>query len=332
MKRAMRIMRAILVLLIAASPAAASPRRCHPGDIAALAAISAAFGNYYSAWTQHDSQCCGGGIHCDPFTGRVTGLSLFQDANLTGTIPDAVAGLVHLESLMWHHLPAISGPIPPAIAKLSNLSMLIISWTSVTGPVPSFLGALTKLTFLDLSFNSLTGVIPASLAALPNLNGINLSRNRLTGAIPPLLLSKSPDQAYLVLSHNNLTGSIPAEFSTLGFAHVDLSRNAFTGDASALFGRGKELQILDLSRNTFSFNLSGVELPEKITSLDLSHNAIYGGIPAQVANLSNQLFFNVSYNQLCGAVPTGGIMARFDAYIYQHNKCLCGAPLANLCK
>jgi hypothetical protein len=327
-------MRAILVvLLVAASPAAASPIRCHHDDIAALAAIGAAFGGYCSAWTQRDPECCGGGIHCDPFTGRVTDLAVFQDANITGTIPDAVARLVHLRTLKLHHLPAISGPIPPAIAKLSNLTMLIISWTGVSGPVPSFLGALTKLTFLDLSFNSLTGVIPASLAALPNLNGINFSRNRLTGVIPPLLFSKSPDQASLVLSHNILNGSIPAEFSAVGFSQIDLSRNAFTGDASALFGRGKELQILDLSRNAFSFNLSDVELPERLTWLDLSHNAIYGGIPAQVANMSFQTqLFNVSYNQLCGAVPTGGIMGKFDAYSFQHNKCLCGAPLANLCK
>jgi Leucine-rich repeat (LRR) protein len=90
---------------------------------------------------------------------------------------------------------------------------------------------------------------------------------------------------------------------------------------------GKELQYLDLSRNALSFNLSGVELPEQLYFVDVSHNAIYGGIPAQVANLTNLQFFNVSYNRLCGGVPTGGNMARFDAYNYQHNKCLCGPPL-----
>nr|CAB3459874.1 unnamed protein product [Digitaria exilis] len=217
---------------------------------------------------------------------------------------------------------------------LSNLSLLIISWTAVSGLIPSFLGELTQLTFLDLSFNSLTGSIPASLAAIPNLSGINLSRNRLTGAIPPLLFSESPREAYLWLSHNNLTGDIPPEFAAVGFSEIDLSRNALTGDASALFGQGKPVhQIdMDLSRNGFSFNLSGVEPPAQLSGMDLSHNAIYGGIPAQVANLSNLVLFNVSYNRLCGEVPTGGNMGRFDAYSYQHNKCLCGAPLANPCQ
>nr|CAB3463561.1 unnamed protein product [Digitaria exilis] len=327
-----------LVLLIAASATAAaaagSKDRCHSGDKAALLAIKAALGNpyHFASWTPDTSCCDWYDVDCDPTTGRVIGLSVFQDANLTGAIPDAIAGLVHLQNLMFHHLPGISGPIPPAIAKLSNLSQLTISNTAVSGPVPSFLAALTKLTLLDLSFNSLTGSIPASLGAIPNLSGINLSRNRLTGGIPAGFLSKSADQIYLWLSHNNLTGSIPGEFAGANFAHLDLSRNALAGDASGLFGRGKELQYLDLSRNAFSFDLTGVELPEQLDVLDVSHNAIYGGIPAGVANLTNLQLFNVSYNRLCGPVPTGGNLGRFDAYSYQHNKCLCGAPLANACK
>ncbi|KAF8725585.1 hypothetical protein HU200_020122 [Digitaria exilis] len=324
---------AVTSLLLTTATTAAGEKRCHSDDKAALQAISAALGNYLAS--EMDIPCCEWfSVDCDPSTGRVVGFSILDDANLTGTIPDAIAGLVHLQELVFHKLPAISGPIPPAIGKLTNLSLLIISWTAVSGPVPSFLGELTQLTFLDLSFNSLTGSIPASLAAIPNLSGINLSRNRLTGAIPPLLFSESPREAYLWLSHNNLTGDIPPEFAAVGFSEIDLSRNALTGDASALFGQGKPVhQIdMDLSRNGFSFNLSGVELPAQLSGMDLSHNAIYGGIPAQVANLSNLVLFNVSYNRLCGEVPTGGNMGRFDAYSYQHNKCLCGAPLANPCQ
>uniref|UniRef100_A0A8R7U1V0 Leucine-rich repeat-containing N-terminal plant-type domain-containing protein n=2 Tax=Triticum urartu TaxID=4572 RepID=A0A8R7U1V0_TRIUA len=330
--------RALLVLLLCsllagAANAEPSPdptyKDCHPGDKAALLAFKAALGEAYhfASWTP-DNPCCDWyDVTCDHFTGRVVGLAVFQDANLTGTIPSALAGLPHLQDLTLRHLPALSGPIPPAIGKLSNLSNLRISWTAVSGPVPSFLGALKKLTFLELSFNSLSGAIPASLGTIPNLSGINLSRNRLTGAIPPMFLSKSADQVYLWLSHNNLTGPVPAGFAAVNFAHLDLSRNDLTGDASGLFGRGKELQYIDLSRNDFDFDLSGVVLPEQLYFVDVSHNAIHGSIPAQVASLSNLQFFNVSYNRLCGPVPTGGNMERFDLYNFQHNKCLCGAPL-----
>ncbi|PAN16761.1 hypothetical protein PAHAL_3G084600 [Panicum hallii] len=333
MKTTAMRMRAILVLLIAASAAASSASRCHSGDKAALLAIKAALGNpyHFASWTAASPCCDWYDVDCDASTGRVVGLSVFQDANLTGAIPDAVAGLTHLRTLRLHHLPGISGPIPPAIARLSNLSFLTISWTAVSGPVPTFLGALTRLSQLDLSFNALAGTVPASLAALPSLYSVDLSRNRLTGSLPPLLFSKATQVAYLRLSHNNLTGGVPAEFSAVAFAQIDLSRNGFTGDASGLFGRAKPVQQMDLSRNALSFNLSGVELPEQLIFLDVSHNTIYGGVPAQVANLSSLQFFNVSYNRLCGAVPAGGNTARFDAYSFQHNRCLCGAPLANPC-
>ncbi|GJM94268.1 hypothetical protein PR202_ga10899 [Eleusine coracana subsp. coracana] len=69
-------------------------------------------------------------------------------------------------------------------------------------------------------------------------------------------------------------------------------------------------------------------MPEQLYFMDVGHNAICGGIPAQVANLTNLQFFNVSYNRLCGQIPAGGNMPRFDVFSFQHNKCLCGTPLA----
>ncbi|KAG8084641.1 hypothetical protein GUJ93_ZPchr0010g9039 [Zizania palustris] len=303
---------AVLLLLLFAGGelgAAASSKKkkeCHSSDRDALVAFKAALGNpyHFASWTPDASCCDWYDVDCDDSTGRVVGLSVFQDANITGTIPDAVSGLTHLRTLMLHHLPQLSGPIPPAVAKLSSLSMLIISWTAVSGPVPSFLGALKSLTLLDLSFNSLTGAIPPSLAGIASLSSIDISRNNLTGALPPALFSKlntSQQGAYLRLSRNNLTGSIPAEFAAVKFEQVDLSRNAL------------------------SFNMSGLRLQEGIGSLELSHNVIYGSVPAQVAGLSSLQYFNVSYNRLCGELPGGA--ARFDQYSFLHNKCLCGSPL-----
>ncbi|KAL6624570.1 hypothetical protein ACP70R_031891 [Stipagrostis hirtigluma subsp. patula] len=320
---------AVLVLSSLAAAAAESTLQCHDEDQAALLAVDAALGSpyHFASWTP-DTFCCDWyDVDCDNATGRVVGLSVFQDGNLTAAIPDAVANLTHLRSLTLRHLPGLTGAIPESLARLSDLAQLTISHTGVSGPVPAFLAQLTALAFLDLSFNSLAGAIPASLADAPSLSSIDLSRNRLAGAIPPLLLSNSTGQAYLSLSHNNLSGGIPAEFAAVSFAHVDLSRNALTGDASPLLGAGKPLQHLDLSRNAFRFSLTGAELPEGLAFMDVSHNAIRGRIPAMVANLTGLQVFNVSYNRLCGVVPAGGSMARFDAYSYQHNKCLCGTPL-----
>ncbi|KAF0924186.1 hypothetical protein E2562_008484 [Oryza meyeriana var. granulata] len=329
-------MRALLLLLLLSATTTAAKeqqQQCHDDDEAALLAIDAALGSpyHFASWTRDTSCCDWYDVDCDQDSGRVVSLSVFQDANLTGAIPDAIANLTHLRTLVLHHLPQLSGAIPDSLAALTSLSQLTISWTAVSGPVPTFLAELTSLTLLDLSFNSLTGAIPASLGALTNLSGINLSRNRLAGPIPAgLFANLDPQQeAYLRLSHNNLSGSVPADLAAANLALVDLSRNALTGDATALFRQGR---YVDLSRNSFVFNMSGVEFAEETYYVDVSHNGIRGGIPAQVANLTNLQMFNVSYNKMCGAVPAGGNMARFDAYCFQHNKCLCGAPLATACR
>ncbi|KAK1287187.1 Polygalacturonase inhibitor 1 [Acorus calamus] len=42
---------------------------------------------------------------------------------------------------------------------------------------------------------------------------------------------------------------------------------------------------------------------------------IYGGIPEGVAGLKQLQAFNVSYNRLCGQIPTGGAMGSFDNHL-----------------
>ncbi|TVU19160.1 hypothetical protein EJB05_35296, partial [Eragrostis curvula] len=324
----------VIAVLLATSAAAATRTKneCDAGDRAALLAVKAAFGNasYFQSWTP-DFPCCEWiGAFCDdaadPYTARrIVALSFLRDDSLVGPLPgDAIAGLTALQQLLLVHVPGVNGTIPRALARLSNLNFLDIEYTGMSGPVPAFLSKLTALTYVRLAFSAFTGSIPASLADLPNLSFLDLGRNRLTGRIPPRLLSKTSDTALLCLSHNNLIGGIPAEFAAVRFWSLDLSHNAFAGDASLLFGANKSLEVLDLSRNAFSFNLSAVQLPEQLGTFDISHNDIYGVLPPQVANMQS---LNVSYNRLSGTVPPGGNMHWFDQFCFQHNKGLCGTPL-----
>uniref|UniRef100_A0A0E0RHA3 Uncharacterized protein n=1 Tax=Oryza rufipogon TaxID=4529 RepID=A0A0E0RHA3_ORYRU len=100
-------------------------------------------------------------------------------------------------------------------------------------------------------------------------------------------------EAYLTLSHNNLSRSIPAEFAAVNFARIDLLRNQPTGDASPLFGRGKPAQAIDVSRNALAFELTGVELPEQVTTVvrgrepqhDLRRHPDAGGEAEQAASV-----------------------------------------------
>ncbi|KAK4405828.1 Polygalacturonase inhibitor [Sesamum angolense] len=208
--------------------------------------------------------------------------------------------------------------------------MLIISWTNISGPIPSFLGELKNLTFLDLSFNNFSGSMPPSLAQLRNLSGLRLDRNKLTGSIPESFGDLTPSLQYLYLSHNQLSGTVPRAWGGLNFTSIELQRNRLEGDISFLFGKNKTIQIADFSRNMLQFNLSNVEFPDSLSTLDLNDNRITGSLPEGLTKLDS-LFLNVSYNRLCGRIPVGGRLQTLDYTSYFHNKCLCGAPLPD-CK
>jgi hypothetical protein len=312
--------------------------KCNPQDKKVLLQIKKDFNNPYllSSWDPKTG-CCGWySIECDEKTNRVISLDIIDNptpsfTNFSGHIPPSVGDLPYLETLTFHKLPYLTGPIQPAIAKLKNLKYLYIEYTNVSGPIPSFLAELKNLENLHLSTNNLSGPIPSSLSQLPKLESLHLDRNKLTGPIPESFGSFNKPGPNIILSHNQLSGPIPASLGQIDPDNIDLSRNKLEGDASVLFGSKKKTQVLDLSRNLLSFDFSKVDFPEQsLIWLDINHNKIYGELPVALTKVENLQQFNVSYNRLCGEIPQGGtgrLQDRFDEYAYLHNKCLCGAPL-----
>lgn len=303
--------------------------KCNPQDKKVLLKIKKDLGNPYhlASWNPNTDCCDWYVVDCDPKTNRINALTVFQ-ANISGQIPASVGDLPYLETLLFRHITNLTGEIPSAIAKLTRLRMVRLSWTNLTGPVPSFFSKLPALYYLDLSFNQLSGSIPPSLSLLPNLLALHLDRNRLTGTIPEsfgaFTGSSPPD---LFLSHNQLTGSVPKSLGKLNFSTLDFSRNRLTGDISFLFGKSKALQDADFSRNLFEFDITKLEFPESLNALDWNHNKLKGNVPVALTTLANLQRFNVSYNRLCGKIPVGGKLQSFTYAEYFHNRCLCGAPL-----
>jgi hypothetical protein len=266
-----------LLAILLLSPFTLSDK-CHPQDKKVLLQIKKDFNNPYLL-TSWDSKtgCCGWyQIKCDEKTNRVIGLDISDGPPFTsfsGHIPPSIGDLPYLQSLTFHKLPYLTGPIQPTIAKLKNLNRLFIEYTNVSGPIPLFLAELKNLELLHLSTNNLSGSIPSSLSQLPKLVSLHLDRNKFTGPIPESFGSFVKPGPDIILSHNQLSGPIPASLGQLDPDRIDLSRNKLEGDASVLFGSKKKTQILDISRNLFSFDFSKVDFPKKtLIWLDINHN------------------------------------------------------------
>ena len=301
----------IFVFLLSTSIAppslAAAAASCHPDDARALLELKKSFGNppALASWGNASVDCCFKDfIRCDVVGGRITNLVIGDDAGLSGRISPSIARLAALSYVVILQNPNLTGPIPASIGKLSNLTTLrLLANPRLSGPIPPSICVLPKLTNLDLSGNSLTGSIPDCIGKkLTRLSWIFLDRNQLTGPIPRSL------------------GDSPVPI-------IGLGSNRLTGDASFLFGEKKGTEWIDLSNNQLDFDLSNVRFPLRLTGLILNNNRIYGRIPPQISKLGRIVFFNASYNSLCGPVPTAGFMKIFDASAFEHNKCLCGGPL-----
>ena len=232
--------------------------------------------------------------------GRVAALNLWEN-QLTGPIPAALANLTNLSHLDLED-NQLTGPIPVELGNLTNLSWLALWANQLTGPIPAELGDLTNLVYLGLGGNQLTGPIPAELGNLTNLSDLYLGFNELTGPIPARLGNLSNLES-LDLVANQLTGPIPAELGNLtNLLWLLLSFNQLTGSIPAELGDLTNLELLGLGGN----ELTGAIPAElaNLSHLDLEDNQLTGPIPVELGNLTNLSWLALWANQLTGPIPT----------------------------
>ena len=182
--------------------------------------------------------------------------------NLSGPIPPELGELANLTSLslVWNNL---SGPIPPELGELANLTSLSLGPNNLSGPIPPELGGLANLTSLSLVGNNLSGPIPPEFGSLSSLKTLDLWNSALTGPIPPELGNLS-SLARLYLDENALTGPIPPELGNLSSLYtLRLSDNKLTGPVPPEFGRLTNLREMGLANNA---GMSGA-LPASLTAL-----------------------------------------------------------------
>ncbi|CAL9760929.1 unnamed protein product [Musa acuminata subsp. burmannicoides] len=158
-----------------------------------------------------------------------------------------------------------------------------------------------------------------------------LSSYGLDGVIANGTLGRLDQLRVLRLENNSLAGPLPADLSLLlGLRGLYLGSNLFTGPfpASLLSLRG--ILALDLSHNRFAGPLSpGLAALDGLVTLRLEANRFNGSLPA--FNQSSLKNFNVSDNDLSGAVPATFVLASFDSSVFADNPGLCGALVRREC-
>ncbi|XP_057504262.1 probable inactive receptor kinase At5g67200 [Actinidia eriantha] len=164
-------------------------------------------------------------------------------------------------------------------------------------------GRVVRVVMEGLSLGGVFG--PDSLTRLDQLRVLSLQNNSLTGPIPDL--SPLSNLKSLFLDHNSFAGSIPPSLSTLHrLRTLDLSRNHLTGPIPKSF--------IDLSRLNY---------------LRLDSNWLNGSVPP--LNQSSLQIFNVSSNNLTGAVPVTPTLLRFNTSSFSWNPGLCGKIVNKEC-
>ncbi|KAH7566619.1 hypothetical protein JRO89_XS08G0202500 [Xanthoceras sorbifolium] len=152
----------------------------------------------------------------------------------------------------------------------------------------------------------------------------------LRGIFPPNTLTRLDQLRVLSLTNNSLAGPIPDLSPLFNLKSLFLNHNSFSGTFPLSILSLHRLTALDLSYN----NLTGL-IPVELTGLDrlyslkLEWNRFNGTLPP--LNQSLLLVFNVSGNNLTGAIPVTPTLSRFDTSAFGLNPNLCGEIINKAC-
>ncbi|KAJ0682685.1 putative protein kinase RLK-Pelle-LRR-XII-1 family [Helianthus annuus] len=251
-------------------------------------------------------------------------LLAFSRNSIYGPLPSVIG---NIENLEWLNIESnlLTCRIPSELGNLRNLIYLYLARNSFTGNFPDFIGNLSLLDQLWLSANRLEGQIPPNLGNYSKLKYLNLAKNNLTGPIPIELFQLSSLSVLVDLSHNHLLGPLPQDIGKLkSLTSLSLSHNHLVGPIPNAIGSCSSLENLDMKANSFQGPIPPTMITLRgVRNLDLSINNLSWQIPRFLEQL-NLSCLNLSFNNLEGEVPIGGIFKNTSTFAVVGNSRLCG--------
>ena len=250
-------------------------------------------------------------------SGRVTSLHL-RGNQLSGLIPPALGRLSDLERL-YLSANQLSGPLPPELGQLSQLQELDLTANQLSGAIPTELGSLANLQRLYLSANQLSGAIPTELGSLANLQELDLTANQLSGAIPTELGSLANLQR-LYLSANQLSGAIPTELGSLAnLQRLYLGFNPDLTGTIPLSLQQLSLSILELMATTVCVPEDS-EFQQWLKTVDsfLPSRVPCGRSPDAMSSIEVAVFYTPAAREQAGG--TAAMEAKIDLLVEETNQ------------
>ncbi|KAL1534166.1 putative inactive receptor kinase [Salvia divinorum] len=220
------------------------------------------------------------------------------------------------------------------------LLFLALSSSSSSAPLPNDAAALLHFKSKADLGNQLT-FSPKTSSAFCKWKGVECSHSRairfvvedvkLAGIFAPNSLTQLPELRVLSLQNNSLTGPIPDLSGLLNLKALFLNRNYFSGAVPPSLSALHRLKTIDLS-----YNMLAGSIPASLNGLDrlyylrLDFNRLNGSVPP--LNQSSLQIFNVSHNDLAGAIPVTPALSRFNSSSFSLNSGLCGEIINKECR
>ncbi|CAH2034364.1 unnamed protein product [Thlaspi arvense] len=228
---------------------------------------------------------------------RLVNLKDFRvsDNNFNGPIPAFIGNWSRLKKL-YLYASGLRGPIPDEMARLENLTNLIISDTTGINVFPNISSKAIKT--LTLRNVSLSGSVPSFIWNLEELKTLDLSFNKLT-----LLTGEvrgGSKLKYIYLTGNRLSGDVESGGFLNRKSNIDLSYNNFTWSSSC-----QEKSNINTYRSSYWMNnLTGLLPcggPSNCTRYQKALHINCGGESVVVTNSSYKITYEADNTETTAA-------------------------------